>query len=119
MSHSNNHKTKGPSWMNTPYPVPLKIFATRIIPLTLTALAAASLPAQVAGAICDKDTRSGQILGLNAFELQGVSYKQDWLRSGLGVEGQVGPGTATIMLNASHEGDNPSTWGFASYRLPF
>lgn len=22
---------------------------------------------------------SGQILGLNAFELQGVSYKQDWL----------------------------------------
>lgn len=62
---------------------------------------------------------SGQILGLNAFELQGVSYKQDWLRSGLGVEGQVGPGTATVMLNATSEGDNPSTWGFASYRLPF
>jgi uncharacterized membrane protein len=62
---------------------------------------------------------SGQILGLNAFELQGVSYKQDWWRSGFGVEGQLGPGIATLMLNASSEGDSPSTWGFASYRLPF
>jgi probable HAF family extracellular repeat protein len=62
---------------------------------------------------------SGQILGLSAFELEGIAYKQDWLSTGIGIEGQVGPGTATVLLNATSEGDSPSTWGMASYRLSF
>ncbi len=62
---------------------------------------------------------SGQILGLSGFDLAGPSFKRDWLRAGLGAEGEVGPGVASVMVNGTTEGSTPSTWIYASYRMVF
>jgi hypothetical protein len=37
----------------------------------------------------------------------------------LGVEGQLGAGKASLMLNDTTEGEMPSTWLAASYQLAF
>ena len=62
---------------------------------------------------------SGQILGLSGFDLAGPSFKRDWLRAGLGAEGEVGPGVASVMVNGTTEGSTPSAWIYASYRMIF
>lgn len=62
----------------------------------------------------------GQILGLQAFDFNGQSYQQDWLRTSLGVEGSFGGyGTATVTFNGTSEGPSPSYWLAASYRWNF
>jgi probable HAF family extracellular repeat protein len=62
---------------------------------------------------------SGQVIGLFSFDLQGASYKQDWLRLALGLEHTFGRSTATITLNATTEAETPSYWIAASYRWWF
>lgn len=64
-------------------------------------------------------SQSGQITGLFAFDLPGNDYDQDWQRLGLGVEGKLGVGKASLMLNGTTEGEMPSTWLAASYQLTF
>lgn len=64
-------------------------------------------------------SQSGQVTGLFAFDLPGNDYDQDWQRLGLGVEGQLSAGKASLMLNGTTEGEMPSTWLAASYQLAF
>ena len=61
----------------------------------------------------------GQILGLNRFNIEGNNYRQDWLSAGIGLDGNLGKGVASIMLNATTESQAPSSWLYASYRLTF
>jgi probable HAF family extracellular repeat protein len=62
---------------------------------------------------------SGQMIGLFPFDLDGLSYRQNWLRAGAGVEGRIGQGLATLMLNGTTHGEMPSAWLMASYQLAF
>ena len=62
---------------------------------------------------------SGQLLGLFRFDIPGVKYERDWLRAGLGFDGKIGAGTASIMLNATTKGEAPTYWLATSYRLAF
>ncbi len=64
-------------------------------------------------------SQTGQVAGLFSFDLPGNDYDQNWLRLGLGVEGQLGAGKASLMLNGTTEGEMPSTWLAASYQLTF
>jgi probable HAF family extracellular repeat protein len=64
-------------------------------------------------------SQSGQVTGLFAFDLPGNDHEQNWQRLGLGVEGQVCAGKASLMLNGTTEGEMPSTWLAASYQLAF
>jgi probable HAF family extracellular repeat protein len=61
----------------------------------------------------------GQVIGLFGFSLPGADIKQTWLRVGVGAEGALGDGTASLMLNATSEGDAPTAWLAASYRMVF
>jgi probable HAF family extracellular repeat protein len=62
---------------------------------------------------------SGQMIGLFGFDLAGIDYEQDWLRAGVGVEGKVGEGRASLMLNATTQGEAPSYWLAASWQKAF
>lgn len=62
------------------------------------------------------ENASGEILDLNAFSIDGLEYRQDWLRAAVGAESRLGPGIGSMMLNATTEGETPSWWLFASYR---
>lgn len=64
-------------------------------------------------------TASGQIIGLQSFELPGIAYQQNWLRAYVGAEGAAGPGRASITLNGSTEGSTPNAWLYGSYRWIF
>ena len=61
----------------------------------------------------------GNLVGLFSFEQAGEKYKQNWLKAGVGVEGKLGKGKASVMLNATTEGEMPSTWLAASYQIDF
>jgi outer membrane autotransporter protein len=65
------------------------------------------------------ENTTGQVLGLFTFELPGPQYKQNWLRAGIGVDAKLGAGTASLMVNATTEGQDASYWLSASYRLAF
>lgn len=52
----------------------------------------------------------GEVIGLFGFGLDGQRHFQDWLRLGLGFEGQVADGTASLMLNISSSGASPNAW---------
>jgi probable HAF family extracellular repeat protein len=62
---------------------------------------------------------SGTLVGPGgfAFDLPGQTYKQNWLRAGVGLEAQAGPGVASAMLNVSTQDDGPKRWAYASYRI--
>jgi probable HAF family extracellular repeat protein len=64
---------------------------------------------------------TGEILGAGgaSFDLPGMRYTQNWLRVGTGAEVRMGPGTATLVLNATTEGEDPSYWGTVGYELKF
>lgn len=62
---------------------------------------------------------SGEVIGQFAFDLAGEDYDQNWIKAGLGVEGQLGNGRLTAMLNGTTTGSAPSTWLAVSYSLPF
>ena len=61
----------------------------------------------------------GQVLGLFAFDLSGQSYKQDWARLSAGLEGKLGDGVGSLVLNASTEGQTPRYLLAANYRWSF
>lgn len=62
---------------------------------------------------------SGQIIGLFGFDLDGAKNKQDWLRAGVGMEGKLAEGMASLMLNATTKGEMPSYWLAAGWQKAF
>lgn len=65
------------------------------------------------------DSTSGQVVGLFGFNLDGQEYDQNWFKGGIGVEGKLGKGKASLMLNGTTEGEMASSWLAASYQLAF
>lgn len=62
---------------------------------------------------------SGQVIGLFAFDLDGVENKRDWLRAGVGVEGKLAEGTASLYLNVTTKGEAPNAWLAAGWQKAF
>ncbi len=62
---------------------------------------------------------SGQIIGLFGFDLPGQNNERDWLRAGVGIEGKLGEGVASLMLNATTKGSMPNAWLAASWQMTF
>ncbi|WP_311272456.1 MULTISPECIES: autotransporter domain-containing protein [unclassified Rhizobium] len=62
---------------------------------------------------------SANILGLSSVDLPGQDLKQWWVRGGLGAEFAVGGGTASLMVNASTEGGDPSVWLRSGWKVNF
>ncbi|KIQ02253.1 hypothetical protein RU07_12490 [Agrobacterium tumefaciens] len=62
---------------------------------------------------------SANILGLSSVDLPGHDLKQWWVRGGLGAEFAVGGGTASLMVNASTEGGDPSVWLRSGWKVNF
>ncbi|MGY4531988.1 hypothetical protein ACVW0Y_001104 [Pseudomonas sp. TE3786] len=62
---------------------------------------------------------NGQIEGLFSFNLPGEDVTNDWLKAGVGVEGNVGPGKLSLMLNGTTQSEMPNFWLATSYQLAF
>lgn len=62
---------------------------------------------------------SGEVVGLFGFDLDGARNERDWLRAGAGVEGKLGGGRASLMLNATTKGETPSYWLAAMWQMAF
>ncbi|MDP2430895.1 MAG: autotransporter domain-containing protein [Pseudomonadota bacterium] len=62
---------------------------------------------------------SGQVIGLFGFDLAGADYKQDWLRAGVGIEGKLAEGRASLSLNVTTKGEAPNAWLAASWQKVF
>ena len=62
---------------------------------------------------------SGELIGLFGFDLPGQDYDQDWIKAGIGIEGELGKGKASLMLNGTTEGEMPSAWAAFSYQVAF
>ncbi len=67
----------------------------------------------------DKARTSGELTGLFAFDLDGQEYKSTWYKAGIGIQGQLSVGKASLMLNGTTEGDMPDAWLAASYQINF
>lgn len=61
------------------------------------------------------------LLGPGGFSVRarGRRYEQDWVRGGAGVEVGAFGGTASLMANATSEGEAPAWWLAASWRTSF
>ena len=62
---------------------------------------------------------SGELIGLFGFDLPGQDYDQDWVKAGIGIEGELRKGKASLMLNGTTEGEMPSAWAAFSYQVAF
>ncbi len=62
---------------------------------------------------------SGQVVGLFGFNIDGDKQESNWVRAGAGVEGIVGKGKASVMLNGTTEGQMSNLWLAASYQMNF
>jgi len=62
---------------------------------------------------------SGQVIGLFGFDLDGQRNKRDWLRAGVGVEGRLAGGRASLALNATTRGETPNAWLAAGWQKAF
>lgn len=62
---------------------------------------------------------NGQVEGLFSFNLPGEDVTNDWLKAGAGVEGNVGPGKLSLMLNGTTQSEMPNFWVATSYQLAF
>lgn len=62
---------------------------------------------------------TGRIVGLSGFNLGGRDIDQFWLRGAIGTEFDAGGGTASLSVNASTEGDDPSVWLKSGWRVTF
>ncbi len=62
---------------------------------------------------------SGNVIGLFGFDLAGTANQRDWLRAGVGVEGQVGAGKGSVMVNATTKGEVPSYWLAVNWQMVF
>ena len=62
---------------------------------------------------------TGEIVGLFGFDIEGEDYRQNWLRLAIGSEGTLGGGRASLMLNATTQGEAPSYWLSATWQKSF
>lgn len=62
---------------------------------------------------------SGTINGLSGFNFDGQDSDRVWVRGGVGAEFDVAGGTATLMLNASTQGNDPSLWVKSAWKVSF
>ncbi|ORU92293.1 MAG: hypothetical protein A6F70_02540 [Cycloclasticus sp. symbiont of Bathymodiolus heckerae] len=62
---------------------------------------------------------TGGVVGIYEFDLDGQQYDDAWLKAGIGIEGQLADGKASLMLNGTTEGEAMSTWIAASYQFEF
>lgn len=65
------------------------------------------------------DQTTGEIIGLFAFDLPGERYQRDWLRAGVGIEGKLAGGDASLILNGTTKGEMPNMWLAASWQKAF
>jgi len=59
----------------------------------------------------------GQVAGLGSFSFKGDEYTQNWLKGGFGVEGKLGAGKMSVMLNGTTESEMPNAWIAATYQV--
>lgn len=62
---------------------------------------------------------TGEIVGLFGFDIEGPHYRRNWLHLAVGTEGVLGGGRASLMLNATSQGETPSYWLSASWQKSF
>lgn len=62
---------------------------------------------------------TGQIIGLQTFDLGAEEYKQDWLRAGAGFELDVAGSTLSVMGNLTTQGQSSNAWIAANWRMSF
>jgi len=62
---------------------------------------------------------SAREIGVYTISLDGQQYDDTWLKAGIGIEGQLADGKASLMLNGTTEGEAMSTWVAASYQIAF
>ena len=63
---------------------------------------------------------SGDVIGLGSFNLPGATVKQEWLRSGIGLEVDLSTSaTLSFTANATTRGPAASTWFAASLKKRF
>lgn len=62
---------------------------------------------------------SGEVIGRFNFSLPGEDYKATWAKGGIGLEGELAKGKASLMLNATTSSSMPSAWVAATYQLSF
>ena len=61
----------------------------------------------------------GSIIDVTGFNLSGHDIDQFWLRGAVGAEFDMGGGTASLSVNASTEGDDPTVWLKSGWRVTF
>lgn len=62
---------------------------------------------------------SGTLTGISDFNVDGHELKQFWVRGGIGAEFDVGGGTASFMVNATTQGQDPTVWLRSNYTVKF
>ena len=62
---------------------------------------------------------TGEIIGLQTFDLGAEDYKQDWLRAGAGFELDVAGSTLSVMGNLTTQGQSSNAWIAANWRMSF
>jgi len=62
---------------------------------------------------------NGAVDGYFTFNLPGEDVTNDWLKAGVGVEGEAGPGKLSLMLNGTTQSEMPNFWVATSYQLAF
>ncbi|MCS4242538.1 putative HAF family extracellular repeat protein [Rhizobium sp. BIGb0125] len=62
---------------------------------------------------------SGSIIGLSDFSFDGQKTHQFWLRGGLGAEVDVASGTASMSVNVTTQGDDPTVWLRSGWKVKF
>lgn len=62
---------------------------------------------------------SGTLTGVTNFNIEGQDLKQLWVRGGIGTEIDVAGGTASFMVNATTQGQDPTVWLRSNYTVKF
>jgi len=65
------------------------------------------------------ENTTGEVIGLFPFDVDGGEYDRNWLKGGVGVEGNLGKGKVSLMVSGTTEGEFMSSWVAASYQLEF
>lgn len=64
-------------------------------------------------------TTTGTLTGISDFSIDGQQLDQVWLRGGVGAEVDMAGGTASFMVNATTQGQDPSVWLRSNYAVKF
>ncbi|MFK3778077.1 autotransporter domain-containing protein [Agrobacterium sp. NPDC089420] len=62
---------------------------------------------------------TGAIEGLMGFSFAGQETDRFWLRGGLGAEFDIAGGTASVNLNVTTQGDDPTVWVRTGWKITF